>query len=321
MTTKTPTHLPALDAPFHIRPFQPDTDFPPLMALLAAIEAVDRSGEVTTEAEQREQLTWPGHDLTQDRWVVVAQDAPGILLGWGDSWRMTGNSYADISVAVHPAYRRRGFGRALLAYVLDRAGRQGATTVGVYVDAGHMAAQRFLAQHGFQHQSAFVMLHMAQTTQQQLQLPAGYSIYAADQRTDAQTLAAILNASYGDRFGHKIVGAEQVQKMLASVPPEQWLLLAAPDQAIIGVCRIRLMPAAEHEAASGYLDAPGVIAAYRQPALYQLLATAGLELLHQRQVYAITIESWGDDPAVIASYQALGFTIQRHSLAYQYTLS
>jgi mycothiol synthase len=311
-------HLPSLDAPFQIRPFQPDTDFPPLMALLAAIEAIDQSGEITTEAEQREQITWPGHDLTQDRWVIVSQDVPGMLLGWGDSWCMTGNDYADIFVAVHPAYRRRGFGHILLAYVLARAQQQGAARVGVYADASHTAAQRFLEQHGFSLQGAYVALQSTQMTQPQPQLPPGYSIRAADQQTDVQALVAILNASYGDRFGHKIVAEEHVRKMLANIPPEQWLLLVGSDQAPVGVCRVWLTAGAEQAAASGGLDAPGVIPAHRHPALYQALAQAGLHLLDQKQVQTTMTESWGDDSEVIASYQALGFTVQRRSLAYQF---
>lgn len=308
--------------PFHIRSFQPESDFTPLMTLLAAVEAADQSGEETTEAQQREQMTWPGFDLTKDRWVVVSSHAPNILLGYGDSWHMPGNTRADIFVAVHPEYRRRGFGSVLLQHVLVRAKQQGAATVGMYADAKLTAAQSFLEQHKFVRQSAFVELYLSGEAQQsEVRITSEYSVLPTAEQIDVQLLTQLLNASYGDRFGHKLVDEDYVQSQLVNIPNHHWFLLLSPAQTIVGLCRVRMPPTNEGSAGTSYLDAPGVIPNHRHPTLYQLLAQAGLEFLKQKQMNEIVMESWGDEPEVITAYGAFGFIIRRHSLAYEYILS
>lgn len=315
--------LPQPEPPFLIRPFQPESDFPPLVTLLTAVEAIDQSGEDTTEAGQREQMTWPGHDVTQDRWVLASSADPDVLLGYGDSWHMPGNTYADIAVCVHPAYRRRGFGGMLLQYVLARAKQQGVATVGVYADAKHVAAQSFLKRHHFQHRSPYVELHLSgEVHQPEIQPMSEYRVLPASEHTDVQLLSEALNASYGDLFGHKVVSEDYVRSELLGVPSQHWLLLVSPAQAIVGVCRVRILTNDQGDnTGNGYLDAPGVIPEHRHPALYQLLAQAGLHVLHGKQVSEIVMESWGDEPDVIARYFALGFTLRRHFLAFEYVLS
>lgn len=314
-------YLPQPNEPFRIRSFQPESDIPPLVALLVAVEATDQSGEETTEAQQREQMAWPGFDLTQDRWVVVSSLEPNTVLGYGDSWLMPGNTRADIFVTVHPEYRRRGFGSLLLQHVLGRAKQQGAAMVGVYADAKHLAAQSFLQQYSFHLRSAYVELHLSGATQYtKVPLTSEYNVLPATEQINVQLLTQLLNASYGDRFGHKLVDEDYVQSQMINIPHHYWLLLQSPAQTIVGLCRVRIPTSTEANTEASYLDAPGVIPAHRDPTGYQLLAQAGLQFLGQKQANEIVMESWGDEPEVIAHYCTLGFTIRRRSLAYEYAL-
>jgi GNAT superfamily N-acetyltransferase len=199
-------------SPFRIRLFDPAQDFPALVQLINAIDAVDHSGEATTEDQQRQQLAWPGRDLLRDRWVVTAADHDQQLLAYGDSWKMPTTPTADIYVGVHPTFRRRGLGGELLRRTLVRAGEQGATHVAVYRDANNPAGHPFLDQHGFAVAGAFVELHrsMPQVIEAP-QWPSGYRLRRFSEAPDVSSLVDVLNRSYADRFGHKVTTETDIQ--------------------------------------------------------------------------------------------------------------
>jgi len=64
-----------------IRLFRPDADVPPLVALLTAIAAGDKTGAVFDEATVHSQLAWLGHDPARDRWVAEAPGEGSQLIG------------------------------------------------------------------------------------------------------------------------------------------------------------------------------------------------------------------------------------------------
>jgi GNAT superfamily N-acetyltransferase len=103
------------------RPFTPETDFAPLVALLGAVAASDRDGEDVSEATLRERLGWPGHDPERDRVVAFADAREGTLAGYGALFKTASDANADVYVAVHPAWRRRGIGAQLLTLLAERA--------------------------------------------------------------------------------------------------------------------------------------------------------------------------------------------------------
>lgn len=315
--------LPQPDEPFRICPFQPETDFPSLVTLLSAVEAVDQSGEETTEAQQREQMNWPGHDLSQDRFTLVSTLDSATFLGYGDCWHMPGNSHADIALAVHPDYRRRGFGGLLLQHLLARAQRQGVTAVHVYADFKHAAAHAFFQKHHFRPQGAFVELFLRQndmTPQSGLALQSQYTVLPNTKQIDAQLLTELMNTGYADLFGHKVVTEDYVRSDMITRPHHSYLLLQSSTKAIVGLAQVYIPPNHDTIPKIGYLDAPGILPGHRQPMHYHLLAQAGVHFLQQAQVSEIVMESWGDEPEVIAQYCELGFTIRRHFLAYEYVL-
>ncbi|HEY7835133.1 MAG TPA: GNAT family N-acetyltransferase, partial [Ktedonobacterales bacterium] len=109
--------MPEISA-FTIRPFALDTDLPTLARLLADVEATDQEGEDVGEATLRDLFAAFGATRTDGRWVALAPDDPARFIGWGSVWQMPGATEANIQVAVHPAWRRRGLGGVLLARVL-----------------------------------------------------------------------------------------------------------------------------------------------------------------------------------------------------------
>ncbi|GBD25754.1 Ribosomal-protein-alanine acetyltransferase [bacterium HR30] len=64
-------------------------------------------------------------------------------------WWLVGDEVHLLNLAVHPQYRRRGIGRALLEVVLESARQAGARLVTLEVHHDNEAAQGLYSAHGF----------------------------------------------------------------------------------------------------------------------------------------------------------------------------
>jgi ribosomal-protein-alanine N-acetyltransferase len=80
--------------------------------------------------------------------TLVAAGAEDEVLGYAVCWTLAGESHL-LNIAVHPARRGRGIGRALLSECIRRAAGAGASRVFLEVRAGNEAAQRLYRSMGF----------------------------------------------------------------------------------------------------------------------------------------------------------------------------
>ncbi|GAC1643016.1 MAG: hypothetical protein NVS4B12_06840 [Ktedonobacteraceae bacterium] len=103
--------------------------------------------------------------------------------------------------------------------------------------------------------------------------------------------------------------AEYLTGMLEEMNPEGIFLLFTQTGEVVGTCRGEL---SEHLSKrrgvhTGYLDCPGVVPEYRTKNLYlpQLLCVA--HWVREQEHVDIEMESWGDDPRLLAQYQEIGF--------------
>jgi ribosomal-protein-alanine N-acetyltransferase len=81
--------------------------------------------------------------------TLVAAGAEDEVLGYAVCWTLAGESHL-LNIAVHPARRGRGIGRALLSECIRRAAGAGASRVFLEVRAGNEAAQRLYRSMGFE---------------------------------------------------------------------------------------------------------------------------------------------------------------------------
>jgi mycothiol synthase len=115
---------PELRSELHLRPMRRD-DAVRWAVLLAAVEEVDRRDEHYDADDCAEELADPDLDLGRDTLVVLdGSSDEGVAVAY-QVLRLRGGgaegAHGVSDAAVHPAYRRRGIGAALLDVALDRA--------------------------------------------------------------------------------------------------------------------------------------------------------------------------------------------------------
>ncbi len=302
--------------------FDVQRDFASLVALLAEVEQEDHDGEDVSEAMLREQLTWPGHDPVRDRWVATTGDSER-LVGYGVMFKTPNDEHADVYVAVHPAWRRQGIGCELLARILQRVRELGAFDARVYANAEHSGPNAFLLKFGFAPVSAYTRMAFTGTHAfPALDVSEGFVILSYDQVGRMDVLVDVMNRGYQGLWGHHWITREEMAEWFPQLTTEGLFLLFAPDGKVAGICRAEM---SEHLSAlrgvsTGWIDAPGVVAEYREEVFYRSLLLTAMRWLAPQSPSVIELESWGDNAQTLAAYRTLGFTIMQEAISYRLLL-
>ncbi|GER89908.1 hypothetical protein KDW_40700 [Dictyobacter vulcani] len=311
---------------YTFRRYVPANDLLSLSVLLTSIEDHDHDGEDTSETVLRQQLSWPNHKPEQDCWVIEAPNSSHALIGYCSVFAQTPQR-CTLYVAVHPDFRRRGLGRALLTKAKARAREVGAEQVILYANARNISANAFLQKQGFGLAgSSWVLRAPASLALQEPEWLVGYSICSYAEVQQISVLLEVMTRSYADRWGHaeneRATDANIVQEWLAHADFDGIFLVFAPDGEIAGFCRARRarLPR-EHEDSEELLtdeiEQPGVIPHHRHHALYHSLVLTAMHWLRTEGQHDVLLHSWGDNKQTIAIYQEIGFILLQHFFAYR----
>lgn len=317
---------------WQIRLFNPAADFAQLLALRRELEALEPTGNDTSEEGLRAMLKIRGHDPAQDRWVVTTLAEPEKLLA--HAWLFAQSQERIVtSIHVHPAWRRQGIGSALLATMVARARRAGATHVtgGRWEPA--MPAHHFLTHHGFApvgHNRFFVA--PADVPLPAPVWPTGYTVRTFAEVQDLALLAEVCNLCYHDMWGHaeNVAGAvdevrlaEGMRVSPAHYNPDAIFIVFAPDGDVAGVCFGRVYGYENNDPATGrpklVVDSPGVVPAQRHWGLQRPLTLTTMHWLRNTVgAGPIQLHTYGDQEAAVAIYHALGFVLEPNSHLIEY---
>ena len=309
--------------PYTFRHVESHYDVPKIARLLAEVEGVDREERDTSQTKLREQLGLPGHDPAQDSWVVEAVDDPERLIAFGGVWRTPDSDRADITGVVHPDVRHQGIGRILIGRVLSRARVLRIHQVDAYADARNDAGTAFLHAHNFLPVAAYSRLRARRGGQLAApKFPPGFTVKSFDHVLDVSVLAEAINTGYDGLWGHERMTEADVGSMLKEWPADGIFLVFDAGNEVAGVCRAEMSErlTSQRGEATGLVDAPGVIPFRRRDGLYLPLLLTAARYLASRDPSAIELESWGDDDRVLASYETIGFTVARRSVAHRLNL-
>lgn len=312
-------------AQLQIRHFRPAVDVPRLVRLFTEVEAVDREGEDTSEAALRYQLSRHGHDPIQDRWAVGSPYDPDTLIAYAALY-IAPRGQPLLDVVVHPHWRRIGMGSRLLQRGLRRARKMGADHVVVNAKADSGAARHFLRQHGFQTSNSVWLLYAPDDILlEQPRWPAGFSVRRFAMVQQLPTLVEVLNRSYGDAAGYgrngKLYSRESVKTLLATEwEPQDMFLAFSPDGEAAGFCQVRFAGKRDNPYSTDFIDAPGIVPAYRGRQLRRPLLLTAMQWQRRRGHGGTRMISWGDDEEALDVYRDVGFMLVKHYISYRYVL-
>jgi hypothetical protein len=127
------------------------------------------------------------------------------------------------------------------------------------------------------------------------------------QLTDSEDSPDLWAAAFRGQWGHK---TPQPSDWPFDLAPGTVTLCLRRDGVIAGVCRV--------DPASGLVDAPGVLPAYRSDiSAYEELLTAALALV---ELPTVEVESWGEGPERLAVCERLGLTTAEYKPGWECVL-
>jgi len=309
---------------FTIQPFSPDRDISRILSLRTAVEVVDQDGIEISEQVLRLQLNLPGHDPLHDRWVIENPADPPTLLASALIRRSPGADTADANILVHPDFRQRGIGTALLKRIIDRAHQLEVGAIQIYANARHTDASAFLHAHGFVPLGAYTELRLSQGVRLPPVIwPYGYTLRTYAEVQDLSILTQAMNLAYIPLWGHQEVSEQELSSWLPDFNPQGIFLVFSEKGRVIGISRTEPSPERSqvNGEATGYIDAPGIVPQHRRLDLYRALVLTGIRWLRDQGQVLVEMESWGDKLEVLKMYRELGFTDKRQLVCYELKLS
>ncbi len=307
-----------------IRSFSPAKDIPGILSLYSVIESTDHLGMDTSDQALRAQLERPGHDPLQDRWVVESPADSTVVIASALIWVPPEICTADANILVHPGWRNRGIGSALLSRVVDRAHEVNAGSLQIFVNVGQAASQRFLQKRGFSVQGTYTELRLAEGTRLPPVIwPYGYTMRPYSEVQDLSILTQAMNLSYIPLWGHQEVSEERMASWLPCFNQQGLFLVFSEKGRVVGISRVEPSPerSLKNGSSTGYIDAPGVVPQHRRLDLYRALVLNGIYWLQDQGQTIIEMESWGDKLEVLKMYRELGFQVLRQLMCFQMTLA
>jgi len=228
-------------------------------------------------------------------------DAAHFLLAWIDGQlvgvaSLVGYQEMEVTGVVHPDYRRRGIGRALVAATRAEIARRGLESWLLVCDAALPSGLAFAAAMGGTNDFSE---HRLRLDPARLPAPAPTSAIGVRLATPADTddLAAIISAAFGDPV-------EEVRGWVGNDferPDRRWFL-ASLAQAPIGTLRVR---ADEDEGI--YVTGFGIAPAYQNQGLGRQFLLTILAQLRAEGHGTILIEVETNNAPANALYRAVGF--------------
>lgn len=308
---------------FIYRRFHLQGDLAALVCLLQEAAQADATGEQVTEASLREQLTWSGQNPACNHWVAVLPNSD-TLVGSGLLQKLPSDLNADLHIVVHPSWRHQGIGTQLFSHLLARATELDAQALRAYVPVGNKAASLFVNTHGFAAVSTYTRLSVTGTQSFPTPLfPPGFTTRRYEQIEQVALYTEALNRCYEGYWGHLHCRQEDVAQLLLHLDHAGIFLLFAPDGTIAGTCRAHLSkpPSQEYGPSIVLIDAPGIVAPYREANLALPLLLTVLHWMLPQHPATIELEAWGEEPRILAHYRVLGFTPVKEEISYHRNLT
>jgi ribosomal protein S18 acetylase RimI-like enzyme len=179
-----------------VRSVDPRDDLPGVIELIADVAKLDGVPNDPWMHVLRTRLDVPGLDPARYRWVAEAGSTPTVV-AQALLVRSIGDTKADLDVVVHPSYRRRGIGSAMLDQVLRRAREIGVKRLSLFAREDDPATNAFLRRRGFAPDGVYTEMRLpAEVPVDRPGTPPGYQIRCFNTIGDIDILVEAMNNCY-----------------------------------------------------------------------------------------------------------------------------
>ena len=301
-----------------------DSDLPALVALVNASDRVDKAGFATTATTLAHSLATPGSSPAED--VLLAEQG-GQLVGYV---RLVARSSEDgdrviVLGIVHPAWRRRGVGTALMRRAEERAAgfKTGKLLFFEMPARSPVAGAAELAMsRGMRPVRYFSYMECEDLQRQEAPvLPVGMWIRPYVVGQDEATFVPAYNAGFSDHWGYS---PHSLDKELHRVSDptfraEDNLVAVDQDGRITGLC-ILVFP--QTEGNLPMVDDLAVVPSYRRRGIGRALLLAGLRRIREEgySTAGIAVDSEHPNKA-FRLYESVGFAPKAQSAVYRKELA
>jgi mycothiol synthase len=309
-------------------------DLPALVDLINACDAHDHLERATTIAQAEHEMRWPGYLAETDCFLAWAGDR---LVGYSDIFMRKGeNGQASLFYAwgeVHPEWRRRSAGRALLEATLRRAEQRvpEAPSGPVYLhDSGRDSeAGRFALFEEMDMTRVRYFVNMTRPVGNGLppvSMPAGYTLRSMDLERDLEAVWRVDVASFADHWGFSGFPLEEFEHWLRhdSVRPDLcYLAEDASTGELAGFALNRIDPdwIAQTGRQEGMVNTLGVLRGHRHQGLGTALLAQSLRGLRDAGMEMAHL--WADSEnltGAVRIYERAGFARRKTVLNYRKVL-
>jgi mycothiol synthase len=278
--------------------------------IVALIETADRALGLPTEPV-REELTWtwnlPSTNLERDTRILRDVDA---VIGYGEAiWRHPdeGGGPLDLSIRVHPNYRRRGIGSWLLAWGEGVASDRGSEGVRVVAaDADGQTQDLLRSRRYVQVRSGYTMRMDLESDEDPGKPPAGITIRRYKE-ADERALFEVDQASFAEHWGFRPMSFESFNEELHG---EDWdpslAFLAETDKRTVGFVVPFLFQTC------GYVGTLGVLKEWRGRGIGKALLHRSFAELASRGMPEVRLQVDAQNVhGAVALYEGVGMSVHR----------
>jgi mycothiol synthase len=238
---------------------------------------------------------------------VVATAPGGEWVGYGHLDLTDRLQGASAEVVVHPAWRRRGIGAALVRRMLDEAAPM---TLRLWAHGHHPAAERMAATLGFTRvRDLWQMRRSLHETLPEMAVPDGVVLRSFRPGEDDEAWLDVNAHAFADHPEQGSMSADDLRRRMA----EPWFdadgfIVAERAGAMVGFHWTKVHAGADHDPV-GEVYVVGVDPGAQGLGLGRLLTLAGLWHLRERGLDQVMLYVESDNAAAIAVYERLGFRL------------